>query len=306
MELKQLYYLSVCAETKSFSKAANVLYTAQSNVSKVIRSLEEELGFELFERLQYGIALTPAGRQVYEQAQVTLSSARQIMEYARTGQRQELRICMNPSHCLEDAFIEYYQEFQREDVHYSVMTAPTGQLIERLARGVDQIGFVYILESQLPLLQSRLEKEHLFCTMLTKTQARLYRGAKSDPERIDQIALVQDFEDEFSLRSVRGDREDRKGELPLHRVAVTTNSESLQKALLNRTDLGHIAAGELDGMKESEMDGLRSGNVYAEQPVLFGYVTRNDRNPDPLALHFISYIRKKLQKQSQDQNRRDK
>ena len=43
IETKQLQYLVVCADLKSFSRAAEVLYTTQPNVSKVIRSLEEEI-----------------------------------------------------------------------------------------------------------------------------------------------------------------------------------------------------------------------------------------------------------------------
>ncbi len=308
MELRQLYYLSVCAETKSFTRAAAVLYTAQSNVSKVIKSLEEELGFELFERRQYGIALTSAGRQVYEQAQVTLGSARQILEFARTGQREELRICCNPSSWMTETFSAYYREHGREDVHYSVMTGSTGQVIERLAKGIDQIGFVYVLESKLPALQSRLEKEHLFCTMLTKTRAVLYLGAKADPEKAEETALVQGFEDEFTLRSYRNEEEDRKLDRPVHRIAVTTNSEDLQRVLLEETDLGHIGSAPLDAAC-SQMDSETADNhaannkpnrkphiVCGEEPVLFGYISRNDRDPNPLTIQFLSYLRKRLPK----------
>lgn len=45
IETKQLQYLVVCAQLRSFSKAAEALYTTQPNVSKVIRMLEDELGF---------------------------------------------------------------------------------------------------------------------------------------------------------------------------------------------------------------------------------------------------------------------
>ena len=50
LEVKELQYFVVCADLSSFSRAAEVLYTTQPNVSKVIRSLEEKLGFEVFER----------------------------------------------------------------------------------------------------------------------------------------------------------------------------------------------------------------------------------------------------------------
>ena len=41
MDLKQLQYFVVCAQTGSFSDAAKNLYSTQPSVSKVIKGLEE-------------------------------------------------------------------------------------------------------------------------------------------------------------------------------------------------------------------------------------------------------------------------
>lgn len=68
IELKQIQYFVACAETQSFSRAAAKLYTTQPNVSKVIRMLEEELGFELFVRNNRGIEMTEKGRRIYDYA----------------------------------------------------------------------------------------------------------------------------------------------------------------------------------------------------------------------------------------------
>ena len=68
IETKQLQYLVVCAQLRSFSKAAEALYTTQPNVSKVIRMLEDELGFPVFVRQSRGITLTARGQRVYEYA----------------------------------------------------------------------------------------------------------------------------------------------------------------------------------------------------------------------------------------------
>ena len=58
MDLKQLQYFVVCAQTGSFSDAAKVLYSTQPSVSKVVKALEDALGMQLFERLPRGIRLT--------------------------------------------------------------------------------------------------------------------------------------------------------------------------------------------------------------------------------------------------------
>ena len=79
LEVKELQYFVVCADLSSFSRAAEVLYTTQPNVSKVIRSLEEKLGFEVFERDNRGIKLTRRGRQAYEYAGKILEQERQFV-----------------------------------------------------------------------------------------------------------------------------------------------------------------------------------------------------------------------------------
>ena len=68
MDLKQLQYLVVCAQTGSFSEAAKNLYSTQPSVSKVIKGLEDTLGMQLFERLPRGIRLTVQGHKIYEYA----------------------------------------------------------------------------------------------------------------------------------------------------------------------------------------------------------------------------------------------
>lgn len=59
MELRQLEYFMITCEKGSFNQAAECLYTTQPNVSKVISSLEKELGRPLFERSSRGIHITP-------------------------------------------------------------------------------------------------------------------------------------------------------------------------------------------------------------------------------------------------------
>lgn len=80
MELKQLQYFLACAQELSFSDAAQKLFTTQPNVSKVIKSLEEELGYLLFERHPKGISLTEAGKNLYEYALNIQENLEQIQQ----------------------------------------------------------------------------------------------------------------------------------------------------------------------------------------------------------------------------------
>lgn len=68
MNSNQLEVFCLIARVKSFSKAARLLHLSQPAVSAQIRSLEEHLGAELFERQPQGVEMTAAGRVVYRYA----------------------------------------------------------------------------------------------------------------------------------------------------------------------------------------------------------------------------------------------
>lgn len=60
--LRLLYLFVVVAETKNFSKAAQLLCMSQPPLSQSIKELEEEIGYSLFERKSRGVELTAAGK----------------------------------------------------------------------------------------------------------------------------------------------------------------------------------------------------------------------------------------------------
>lgn len=68
MELRQLQALLAVVEEGSFTAAADVLHTVQSNVSTHLRALEAELGVPLVVRTRRGALPTEAGRYVIERA----------------------------------------------------------------------------------------------------------------------------------------------------------------------------------------------------------------------------------------------
>ena len=63
MTTKQIDYCIELARTLNFSRAAENMFVSQPTFSYQIRLLEEEVGFDIFERNGKGATLTPAGQQ---------------------------------------------------------------------------------------------------------------------------------------------------------------------------------------------------------------------------------------------------
>ena len=64
MDIVDLRYLLVAANTGNLSRAAEFLGLRTSNLSRRIARLEDDLGVTPFERGQFGICLTGSGRVI--------------------------------------------------------------------------------------------------------------------------------------------------------------------------------------------------------------------------------------------------
>ncbi|MEW6494431.1 MAG: LysR substrate-binding domain-containing protein [Cyanobacteriota bacterium] len=100
MELRHLRYFIVLAEELNFSRAAQRLHIAQPPLSQQIRSLEDELGLQLFDRTTRPLQLTPAGQVFLEKARQVFTQVEQATVLAKRASRGEigqLRVGINTS-----------------------------------------------------------------------------------------------------------------------------------------------------------------------------------------------------------------
>lgn len=91
MELLQIKYFKVIAETENISKAAEQLYIAQPSLSQTLKRLEDELGTPLFDRTGKRITLNGAGRIFLKYCNEVITSLKnaelELDEYKNCGQR---------------------------------------------------------------------------------------------------------------------------------------------------------------------------------------------------------------------------
>lgn len=83
IELRHFRYFLAVAETLHFGKAADQLGMAQPPLSQQIKTLENIVGYRLFDRTTRGVRLTAVGQYLLERARNTMEQVDQNIEMAR-------------------------------------------------------------------------------------------------------------------------------------------------------------------------------------------------------------------------------
>ena len=296
MELRQLQCLVACAQTQSFSKAASTLFTTQSNVSKMIASLEKELGKKLFERKKHGIELTEKGKQIYKHALSMMECSAKIMDCAAEDDAEELRISFQPCSWFASAFCEYYIQFGGNGQKFNITSAPVDEIIRRISNNLDSLGFAYIEDTQLAKLQDVFKANHIGYYALKKTKTVLYYGGKADKENVAELSLIQGNEDFYSGISLWKEKElDEETKLKL-KVVITTNSDYIMQEILQRTELSNISPGYLSHSEKSLRQDIKQFEDL-EQVVQFICIFRNDRTLEKLPKQFLAFIKQYIEEE---------
>ncbi|MEH7307340.1 LysR family transcriptional regulator [Neobacillus drentensis] len=80
MELKQIQYFTEVVKHGSFSKAAEHLHLSQPNISKMVKSLEEELNTKLLIRTTRKFELTDTKKVLYQCGQQIAQSVQHFYQ----------------------------------------------------------------------------------------------------------------------------------------------------------------------------------------------------------------------------------
>jgi DNA-binding transcriptional LysR family regulator len=88
-ELRQMRYVVEVAAQRSFSRAAEGLHVAQQALSQQIKSVENQLGVQLFTRTNRGVELTPAGVVFVQEARRVITAAERAVDRTQAAARGE-------------------------------------------------------------------------------------------------------------------------------------------------------------------------------------------------------------------------
>jgi DNA-binding transcriptional LysR family regulator len=146
VDLRQLEIFARVAELGSFSRAAEALFLTQPTVSEHVRTLEDELGVRLLDRLGRGAAPTRAGRLLLSYAQRLLAlsrEARQAMDGFLGRMIGELLVGAStiPGEYILPAVIGRFKE-KYPDISTTLLIGDSQAVVEWVAEGRAELGVV--------------------------------------------------------------------------------------------------------------------------------------------------------------------
>jgi len=209
MKLQQLRFLIEVADSGlNVTLAAERLYTSQPGVSKQIRLLENELGFNIFERSgKRFTGITPAGEAIIQASRRVLLEAenfRRISEELRDEEAGTLTIATTHTqarYVLPRVVAEFTKRYPR--VRLSIREGDPGRVADTVRRGEADLGIATEALANTPGLVSLpaytwkhciiapvghpiLGETHLSLKALAKYPLITYDPAFSGRTRLDQ------------------------------------------------------------------------------------------------------------------------
>ena len=301
MDLKQLQYFVVCAQTGSFSDAAKVLYSTQPSVSKVVKALEDALGMQLFERLPRGIRLTVQGQKVYRYACRITNEIDALENMASHGMTKWIRVSLNPSSWFANQFVDFYNETYEKNYHFQLTTAGVRSVMDRVRDYVDDIGFVYILSQQKENFLHEISRNKLQFVPMYETDVVFYPGketelydsgkSKVELKDLDGVRFIQNYQDEFfDIGSVHEESFQWKD----IDISVLTNSDYIMEKMLKNSRVSNVSGSYLSENKTGTTPGIPLD--MGDSKVLFGYIVHKGEKIDVSVQELIDFLMTRLHK----------
>ena len=166
ISLRQIHYALAVEETLHFRKAAEHCSISQSALSTAIAEMEQQLGFQVFERDNKKVIVTPLGRQVLEKARVIkreISDLQQLAESQGELLSAPMSIGMIPTiapYLLPIILPPLQQAYPKLEL--DVKEVQSHELVERVRNGDLDAGILALPYDVDGLLTFKFWKENFF------------------------------------------------------------------------------------------------------------------------------------------------
>lgn len=299
MEIKQLEYVIMAADMGSFNKASEFLYTTQSNVSKVIRGFEAELGYEIFRRQGSGVVLTDVGKVLYDQSQQILMMLKKIETFSELSHKICFHIGSVVSNFIATHFAEFVGEHDNPGVCLKMWEGNISYILDLVDQGEVEFGFIYIGGKQRESFQTLLQRRGLYFKEVLPARLVVcvgpnhpyYSRTSFSIDELKKLKYIRLMEDHLS-KTYHLNQLENSLQLEKNMAdAIEVGSSYALINIISKTDRVHLCYGSiLDAEREGAM-GIRSVPVvYQDEKIYLGYIHKSSEPLSTYGEEFLEQI----------------
>jgi len=206
MTLNQLKYVIALSEENSINEAAKKLFISQPALTSALKSLEEEVGFDIFLRTKSGISLTVKGSEFlgYAKSVIEQYDILDAKYISGTSAKQTFHVSMQHYTFAVNAFVEVIKEYGMDNFEFEIHETKTHEVIDNVKNQRSEIGVLYINDFNRAVLMKIFNEAGLEFTPLFDCGIYAYMS-KSNPLSKRKLIAMEDLDDYPCLVFAQGD-----------------------------------------------------------------------------------------------------
>lgn len=164
MDVKNLKYFVGVAQYSSINAAAKAMYISQPQLSHIIKSIEDEVGFALFQRTNQGSVLTRNGQNFLQHCRVILNEMESLDHFVTQVHQAGSRLTVSmtrfsqTAYCFNDV-AKLHQD--QENLFLRLREASTMDVIDDVYNGYSEIGVIHFSYKENDLMMRNFENKKL-------------------------------------------------------------------------------------------------------------------------------------------------
>lgn len=296
MTLNQLRYVVALSEESSINDAAKRLFVSQPALTAALKTLEEEVGFDIFLRTKSGISLTVKGIEFLGYAKSVLEQYNILESRFIDGKNTKRSFSVSMQHYTfaVQAFVAVIKQYGMDEYEFEIHETKTHEVIDNVKNQRSELGVIYENEFNKSVLTRILGEANLQFTPLFDCGIYAYMS-KSNPLSKKKKVTLKDLENYPCLAFVQGDQ---NSFYFAEEVLSTHEYKRIVKAS-DRATLLNLMVGIngytlCSGIICEELNGLDycAVKLDIDQTMTIGYISRKNTVLSELAEKYISELSK--------------
>lgn len=193
MTLNQLKYIIAVSKENSLNDAAKKLFISQPSLSAAVRSLEEELGFDVFIRSKSGITLTTKGTEFlgYARSVVEQFDILDAKYISKNNVKRSFHVSMQHYTFAVNAFVELIKQYGMDEYEFEIDETKTYEVIENVKNQKSEIGVLYMNEYNSNVLGKILSEAGLKFTPLFECGIYAYMSKGNPLSKKKEVTMSE-------------------------------------------------------------------------------------------------------------------